>query len=196
MDTKKVKGRLGYFFQEISIVVIGVLIAVSVGKYKESKDNETYLQKTLLAIENEIQLSQADLDTILTRHIDLLSILEENIEANESSLGELIKNQGGFQIPFLQNISLRFFVNNKAELLDFDLISQLLEIELKINLLSDNTSRLTDFVYENVNNSDVETIVKFRFLLASVVENEQALLESYQSFLEKNKIFLNGINPD
>jgi hypothetical protein len=176
--------------------VIGVLIAVSVGKYKESKDNETYLQKTLLAIENEIQLSQADLDTILTRHIDLLSILEENIEANESSLGELIKNQGGFQIPFLQNISLRFFVNNKAELLDFDLISQLLEIELKINLLSDNTSRLTDFVYENVNNSDVETIVKFRFLLASVVENEQALLESYQSFLEKNKTFLNGINPD
>jgi len=44
--------------------MIEVLIAVSKGNYKESVDNEKYINKTLLGIENDIKLSQSDLDTI------------------------------------------------------------------------------------------------------------------------------------
>jgi len=49
------------YFKEITIVVIGVLIAVSLDNYKERVDNEKYIEKTLMAIENDIKLSQSDL---------------------------------------------------------------------------------------------------------------------------------------
>jgi len=178
------------FLKEISIVVIGVLIAVSIGNYKENEDNERYVEKTLLAIENEIQLSQTELDTVLSRHIKLYEILENEIGENEQTLGELISGSGGFQVASIKNVSLRFFISNKAELLEFKLISQLLDIELKSEMLSDKIKLLSDFAYENVSDGNKEVKIKFAYLLANVIDGEQTLLESYSSFIEENKSFL------
>ena len=186
------KNRIGYFLQEITIVVIGVLIAVSVGNYKERVDNKKYIAKTLLAIENEIKSSQSALDTVLEKHIKLYETLENEIGENEESLGELVGNLGGFQVASIKNVSLRFFIANKAELLDFKLIAQLLEIELQTNMLSDKIKRLADFSYENVNDRSDETKIKFVYLLVDVIDGEQTLLESYTSFFEENKNFLEG----
>ena len=178
------------FLKEISIVVIGVVIAVSIGNYKENKDNEKYIEKTLLAIENEIKLSQIEIDTVLNRHIKLYEILENEIGENEQRLGELISSSGGFQVASIKNVSLRFFISNKAELLEFQLISQLLDIELKSEMLSDKIKLLSDFGYDNVNDGNDEVKIKFAYLLANVIDGEQTLLESYSSFLEENKIYL------
>jgi hypothetical protein len=188
----KKRSQVLSFLREIAIVVIGVLIAVSIGNYKERKDNEKYIEKTLLAIENEIRLSNSEVDTVLNKHLKLFEILEEQIDKGEQTLGELVANSGGFQVASIQNVSLRFFVSNKAELLDFKLISQLLDIELQTNLLSDKLKRLTDFAYEHVNDKEEEVMVKFAYLLANVIDGEQTLLESYSDFLalEENKKYL------
>ncbi len=186
----KKRSRIGYFLQEIIIVAIGILIAVSIGDYKENKGNEKYIEKTLLAIENEIKLSQVELDTVLNKHLKLIQILENKIEDNEETLGELMMNSGGFQVASIKNVSLRFFISNKAELLEFQLISQLLDIELATNMLSDKTKRLTDFSYENLTKDNREVKIKFAYLVANVIDGEQTLLESYSSFLEENKSFL------
>lgn len=146
----KKRNGIVYFLQEIAIVVIGVLIAVSIGNYKEKVENEKYIEKTLLAVENEIELSQIEVDRVLNRHIKLYENLENEIGNNELTLGELVAGSGGFQVASIKKVSLRFFITNKAELLEFKLISQLLDIELKIDLLSDKIKRLEDFAYENV----------------------------------------------
>lgn len=186
----KKRSRIVYFLQEIVIVAIGILIAVSIGDYKENADNEKYIEKTLLAIENEINLSQVELDTVLNKHLKLLEILENKMDDNEEILGELIMNSGGLQVASIKNVSLRFFISNKAELLEFKLISQLLDIELATNMLSDKLKRLSDFSYDNVTKDTEEVKIKFAYLLANVIDGEQTLLESYSSFLEENKSFL------
>tara|TARA_R110002050_G_scaffold257059_2_gene396171 strand:+ start:618 stop:1202 length:585 start_codon:yes stop_codon:yes gene_type:complete len=182
---EKSKGIL-YFLREVSIVVIGVLIAVSIGNYKESEDNAQYLEKTLIAIENEIEISQIELDTVLKRHIRLYEILESEIGENDQSLGELVSGSGGFQVASIKNVSLRFFVSNKAELLEFELISQLLEIELMTGMLSDKIKLMSDFVYDHVNEGNDEVKIKFAYLLANIIDGEQTLLKAYFSFLENN----------
>lgn len=181
------KNRIVYVLQEISIVVVGVLIAVSIGNYKEKLDNENYIKKTLLAVENEIEISQIEIDTVLNRHIKLFETLENEIGENELTLGELVVSAGGFQVASVKNVSLRFFIANKAELLEFSLISQLLDIESKTDLLEDKITRLGDFVYDNVNEGSDEVKIRFAYLLANVIDGEQTLLESYESFLHENE---------
>lgn len=179
--------RIGYVLQEILIVVVGVLIAVTIGNYKEQEDNEKYIEKTLLAIENEIKISQIELDTVLNRHLNLYEVLGDEIGNTELSIGKLVSNSGGFQVAAIKNVSLRFFVSNKAELLDFQLISKLLEIELMSEMLSDKIKLMSDFAYENVNDQSDEVKMKFAYLLANVIDGEQTLLESYSNFVEENK---------
>lgn len=186
----KEQNKVLYFLQEVSIVVIGVLIAVSIGNFKENKDNENYIEKTLLAIENEIELSQAEIDTVLNRHLELYELLEHEIDNEDQTLGEFIMSSGGFQVASTKNVSLRFFISNKAELLDFQLISQLLDIELMTDMLLDKVKLLRDFTYDHVNEGNKDTKIKFAYLLANVIDGEQTLMELYSSFLEENELYI------
>lgn len=183
---KKGSSILGYF-KEVTVVVIGVLIAVSIGNYNENLNNEKYLRKTLEAIQNEIISSQSDIDTVLSRHLGLLESLEANFAENQMTLGEFISNSGGFQVAFVKNISLRFFVSNKAELLEYDMIAQLLEIEQITKILSDKYDRLANSAWEDINENDSEVMLKFAYLLSDVIDSEQALLDSYSEFLVQNQ---------
>lgn len=143
-----------------------------------------------MTIENEIKLSKTEIDTVLNRHILLFEMLENKLDDKEETLIKLISSAGGFQVAFIQNMSLRFFISNKAELIEFQLISQLLDIELKSEILSDKIKLLSGFTYDNVNSGTYEVKLKFSYFLVDVIESEQALSESYASFLEENKSFL------
>lgn len=185
------KNQVLSFIKEIIIVVLGVLIAVSISNYKENIDNEKYLKRTLSAIENEIVFSKNGVDTILKRHIKLYEKIEnEFMNQENTTIGEFVSNSGGFQVASIKNISLRFFVANKAELLDINLISQLLDIELSTNLLSKKIERFSDFAYDQVNSKSNEVKVKFTYLLLDVIDGEETLLKSYSVFLEENKKYL------
>ncbi|MDP5158170.1 MAG: DUF6090 family protein [Flaviramulus sp.] len=187
----KKKKKVVYIFQEIVIVAIGILIAVSISNYKENVDNEKYIEKTLLAIENEIKSSQIEVDSVLNRHLKLYEIIDNEIGNNEQTLSEIITSSGGFQVASIKNVSLRFFISNKAELLEFQIISQLLDIESQTDILSDKIKRLADFVYDNLNERNDEVKIKFYHLLADVIDGEQTLLESYSSLLDDNKGYIN-----
>ncbi|MEL6558548.1 MAG: hypothetical protein AAFQ94_10210 [Bacteroidota bacterium] len=180
------------YFKEVTIVVIGVLIAVSIGNYKENLDNKEYLRKTLEAIENEILTSQVEIDTVLSRHMALLEKLESS--DIQMTLGEFISSSGGFQVALIKNISLRFFISNKAELLEYEIIAQLFEIEQSTKILSDKIDRLAGLAYDHINDNDEEVMMKFYYLLSDVIDSEQSLLESYSEFLEQNKKELESKN--
>ena len=167
----KSNNRLVYLLQEIGIVVIGVLIAVSINNYKEKRGNEAYLEKTLLAIENEINSNKTTLDSVLNRHIEIYDFFERDSMDKKHSLGEILYSLGGFQVATVKNISLRFFVANKAELLDFEL-------------------RLADFAYEHVNDSGAETRTRFTYLLMDIIDSESNLLKAYADFMEENEAYL------
>jgi hypothetical protein len=186
----KKESRIIHFVQEIAIVVIGVLIAVSIGNFKEKADNKRYIRKTLLAIENEIKLSQSEIDTVLERHLKLYEKLENESGENEQTIGEFVLISGGFQVASVKNIGLRFFVSNKAELLEFELISQLLDIEFATNILSKKIDRFTGFAYEHVNDRDESSRIEFGYLLGDIIDGEQTLLESYSDFLDDNEMYL------
>ncbi|WP_026948085.1 DUF6090 family protein [Algoriphagus marincola] len=180
------------YFKEITIVVIGVLIAVSIGNYKEQADNEKYIEKTLLAIENDIKSSQPDLDTVFNRHLELFEILRKKLEGDEPidpelTPRELISDFGGFQVAVNKSVSLRFFINHKAELLEYDIISKLLDIESQSELLQSKTRRLTDFVYEEMDKGGEEVLLKFAYYLNDILDSEKSLLDSYSDFLDKNQ---------
>ncbi|MGH1434866.1 MAG: hypothetical protein ACRBG0_10435 [Lewinella sp.] len=144
------------------------------------------------AFKSEIISSQREIDTVLERHLELYEKLENGFLENEQTIGEFVSNSGGFQVASVKNISLRFFVANKAELLEFELISQLLDIELKTTLLATKMERFADFAYENVNENDEKVMLKFAYLLVDVIDGEQTLLESYSDLLDENKKYLNS----
>ena len=175
----KTKHSLMYFLREIAIVVIGVLIAVTLSNYKEKADNEKYVIKTLRTIEDEIRISQSELDTIYHRHLQLLELLKNHVEDGdfEQTIGELVGNSGGFQVASIKNVSLRFFVANKAELLEFKLIAQLLEIEQISDALANKIQMFSQFAYEHVNENEEDVVIMSLVYPKSSILTNQIIYE-------------------
>ena len=69
---------------------------------RKKTDNQKYLKKTLLAIENEIELSKSDLDTVFNKHLNLMEAIQSEIGQNEKTLGDLIGSLGGVQVATIK----------------------------------------------------------------------------------------------
>lgn len=179
-----------YFFQEIGIVVIGVLIVVFINNYKEKWGNEAYFEKILLAIENEINLNKMILDLVLNCYIEIYDFFECDSMDKKYFFGEIFYSFGGFQVVMVKNVSLWFFVVNKVELFDFEFIVYLLEIEQIIDILLVKIDRLVDFVYEYVNDSGVEIRICFIYLFMDIIDSESNFLKVYVDFMEENEVYL------
>lgn len=176
-----------YLLQEIVIVVLGVLIAVSINNYKENRDETQYVEKMLFAIEQEVRSSKMDVDSVLETHVRLMDSLEHNLDNNQETLVEMITRFGGIKVPLIQNVGLRFYISNKAELVDFELISLLLEIEFISNLLDQKMNKFYDFAYQHLNDTDEEVKISFAYMLSDAMETERSLLKKYTQFLDSQE---------
>ncbi len=176
------------FFKDTFIVVIGVLIAVFINNFNEQKTNQQYIKQTLHSIQQEIVQNKAEVDTVMKKHFVLLDSIQTSIKNEEESISQLIGRLGGIQSASIKNVGLRFFIANKAELVDYKLIAQLLEIETSTELLDKKTDKLIDFTFENIEQKDEITKLKLRAYLSNMIDSEFALLELYGEYLEQDKM--------
>ena len=175
------------FFREIVIVIIGILIALSIDNWNENRNDEKYIDKALFAIEEEIKLNKTDMHRIVQRHKETIDSVAMHLNNDKISLRQIIENSRGFQIAELKNIGLRFFISNKAELIDYEIISSLSEIEFLSEAVKMKTERLLNYLYDNMENTNESAKNKFVIYLADVVESENGLLDLYDDFLNKQK---------
>ncbi len=175
------------FFREIVIVIIGILIALSIDNWNENRNNEKYIDKALFAIEEEIKLNKTDMHRIVQRHKETIDSVAMHLNNDKISLRQIIENSRGFQIAELKNIGLRFFISNKAELIDYEIISSLSEIDFLSEAVKMKTERLLNYLYDNMENTNESAKNKFVIYLADVVESENGLLDLYDDFLNKQK---------
>ena len=173
------------YFKEVSVVVIGVLIAIYLGNLKEELDNRRFVDKTMFALQAEMQGSKADLDSILVRHSLLLDSLGVQFETgNEEPLMQFVGRMGGIQIASTNNIVLRFFISTKADLLDFEMVSKLSQVEFSSNILQVKMDKLIDFSFDHLEDGDSATKLKFAAYLSNVIDSEMTLSAQYAELLE------------
>lgn len=169
---------------EIITVILGILIALFINNWKEEASNKKYIQDTLTSIHKEMEESHAEVEKVLQTHYTLADSLTNNLTNNRSTR-EIIGQVGGMKFPFIKNIGLRFFIAGKAELIEYEVISSLTEIEQGTNLLEKKLDKLMDYTYENMENTDEKSKMMFLIHLSNVMDSESQLLEQYDSFLER-----------
>lgn len=184
----KLSKNLSYVIKEIVIIIVGVLIALAINNFNENVKNKAFIEQTLMATENEISQSEESIKNVLQLHEVVLDSLSETYSYDsEESIGELLQRLGGIQSPTIKNIGLRFFVANKADLINYEIISMLSEIEIHSTTMDEKTKRLIDYVYENNTSTSEESKIKLAYFLANVIDSERTLLRFYAEFKTKIK---------
>lgn len=181
------KNRILSFIREIVIVILGILIALSINTWNENRKNENYIQKALNTIEEEVKLNKENLLSIYKRHQLTIDSIQAFRNDPSISIRQILKKVHGFQIAETQNLGFKYFVSNRTDLIDFEILTLFSQMESLNQLLTLKTNKLIEHLYDHMESKKETDKFKFLTYLSEVMESEQNLLELYDYYLQKSK---------
>jgi hypothetical protein len=158
----KWKSHAGQFLREIAVVVLGVLIALFINNWNEKNKQDRIVAKTLYAIGNEIEYSREEVGETMERHLVTIDTFSARLDNEEGSIGDLFELLSGFQIPEIKNIGLKYFIANNADLVEYELIADLSQLEFASKGFDLKLNQLMDFCYgaiDSQSKKDKERVV-------------------------------------
>lgn len=178
---------LKYIIIEMVPVILGVLIALFINDWREQSENEQFLDRVYSSIRQEMELNKKEFTLALEKHHNLLDTLKVYEDNDQVSLSEILKKGNWLQIPIVRNTSWKSFLNTKIELVDFEVISQLTDIEETKTFMESKSKGLMDFVLTNINTTSPTRKKLFHLQLVNLMDSESQLLEMYNMYLELGK---------
>ena len=165
-------------------VVLGVLIALFINSWKANWDNQRFIKRVLSSIEEELKENQASLEEIMPLQEAFLDTLATYKEDETVTIYEVFEKAHGFQVPSIKNTAWRSFLNEKIELVAYERISLLSDIEESKMYLNLKLEKMLEAVYNNSESASLEDKVKLEFYVYDLLDSEQGLLREHKAYLE------------
>jgi uncharacterized protein YoxC len=181
--------KIKAYLKELTIVTIGVLIALIIGNFKENSQARKYHIASIKTIKNEVAANNTNLANVLEKQTRLQDTIEKYI-TEHISLEELILKANGLQGATLSNTGLEFYSRNEMNSIDFEMMSILIRMNTLSELIGMKMEKLLDFVYPNIM-ADTEESKRLLYIhLDNVIESETQLRQLFEDFINeyvKNK---------
>ncbi|MEM6643582.1 MAG: hypothetical protein AAF616_11435 [Bacteroidota bacterium] len=165
-------------------VVLGVLIALIIGNWKQQYDNQQYIDKMLATMKVEAESNLKEIQETIPKHIRLSDTIQYYMDS-EVSLSEIVMKSSGIQLPTIANRTWNAVIDSRVELVDYSTLSVVTQIDESKELLLKKMDHLIDHVYQNL----VSTEESDKFLLlmhvSNVIDSEQRLKKLHEEFLEE-----------
>lgn len=163
-------------FREIIPVIIGILIALFINNWNEDRKEKIYLSKILTSIEFELKETHHDIDSIMALQYALIDTLELYLEDENISLQDIMGKTNGVSIPIIRIYSWKALSNSRIELLPYNDLSTLANIEEDKELLNDKSKYLMNFLYNNIAKSGRYEKGILTSLMTDVISTESSIL--------------------
>lgn len=188
MDFSKIKKSLWQITKEMIPVILGILIALWINNWQKNKEDRAFLNHVFLTIEKEHEENIMELQSIIPLHERLTDSIYYHFDNENIVIGQFPEMTNGMSIALIGNTSWRAFISNDIKLIDFDLVANLSMIdEFKVGY-QDQAKRLTDFFFENINNSKRKDKEILLFIIEDLISVEEKLLKEHleaKTHLEK-----------
>ena len=173
--------------KELTIVTIGVFIALFVNNILQEKKNNSFVIKSLKLIEIEQNENLEHLQNVIESQDLFIEVLKKELNNNKLSFGDIVMKANGFSIPSISTTAWDKLLSNHLELVEYNYIKSLNRIEKRVIFLEDIKSRLGEIAYENANQKDSESKGLLLSLIQDLKRAEISLVEDYKEFNQMNK---------
>lgn len=170
------------FIKEIIPVIVGILIALFINNWNEGRKEKKYIEKIFLSVNKELAETDADIANILSLQKSYIDTLDFYFNNDKISLKDIILKSNGINIPTIKLHSWKAISNSKIELVDYDKLSALANIEEQNETLSKKTERMGDFLYANINETGKDKKEIMKMLFMDIMGTEIAIQNGIEKF--------------
>ena len=143
------------FIKEIVPIIAGILIAMYITNWNEDRKDKKYINQMFLSINMELAETNEDIIHKMTLQNSLIDTLNVYKKDNKISLYDIARKVNGINMPIIKMSSWKAISSSKIELMDYEKISSLSNIEDQKELLRLKNESLMTFIYPNINDTGI-----------------------------------------
>jgi uncharacterized membrane-anchored protein YhcB (DUF1043 family) len=181
------KKYLQSLIKEIIPVIIGILIALFINNWNEERKEREYVSKILNSIQSEVGETQEDIEEKLVAHNALMDTLSTYLNDETMSLQKIMNKTNGITLPKVRIHSWKAISNSRIELLDYESLSILANIEEEKNLLNEKSKYLMNFLYNNIGEKSRYKKAILMGLVNDIIGTENWILSEIEELSELQK---------
>lgn len=180
--------QLSQLVREIVSVIIGILVALFINNWNEDRKDKIYLNQIFSSIEKELEESLLDIEEVIPKQQNSINSIQKYLNNEEYSIYDIITRSNGVHAPRIKTNSWNAIANSKIELVAYEKLSALADIEERKENLRWRLEKQMDFMFQNMEKTDKRKKEMLMMTIMDMVGAEKEL----QSQIEE---ILNNENP-
>lgn len=180
------KKRIFNLFKEMLPIILGILIALILNNWNEERKERNYIRKILNSVEKELLENKNELTITIAEHRELIDTINVYMD-KKVTVEKILEKANGIRGVSIKNTAWQSIVNSKLELVDYESISILTDINEGKQDYKLKMEKLTEFLYTNLQAKELEDFSLFKIIINDLLNVELDLEESHKKFLSKRK---------
>ncbi|MFK7984128.1 MAG: DUF6090 family protein [Saprospiraceae bacterium] len=176
--------RINQLVREIIPVIIGILIALVINNWNEDRKDKKYLNQIFSSIKSELTESSIDIKESIPRQQVLMDSIEIYVDDKTVSIIDIIEKTEGVSFANVKNNSWKAIANSRIELIEFEKLSALSDIDDGEASLALKQEKILDFIYDNLKNTKQEKKEVFKLLIQDIIWTKESLQLQIEELLE------------
>ncbi len=182
MNKNVIKRKFLAFLKDIIPVIVGILIALWLNNWNENRQDRLYIKKVYSAVQQDLYDSSVDITLNLQRHQAYVDTLRAHLENSSVSIMDITTKSKGIYLPAIKISTLKAAAVSRPDLVDYQKLAALADMEEQKEILSSKSDRLTDFVYSQSYETSKDKKEMLAILMADLMGTEKALQEIIENF--------------
>ncbi|GGE21798.1 MULTISPECIES: hypothetical protein [Sphingobacterium] len=182
---KQIKDYSIHFLKEIIPVIAGILIALFIDNWNTDRKDKNYINQVLLTINSELKDSKEDIKTIIPQHESLIDSLGLYSNNKNISIMDVVNKSNGINIPQIKTNAWKSVSSSKIDLIDYDKITLLSNIEDEKATLNKKSDFLMSFLYSNIHAVDKNSKLTLELILKDILQTEKTMQKRIEQFESK-----------
>lgn len=171
-------------FVDIVPVLVGILLALVISNWQQSRSERAYIKNSIRAIIEENKSNIDELTNSLSRQQQFLDTLRK-YNTPDKSLYDIIRLAQGLNTPDLKSTTWKFLIqDSKHTLVDYEFINRLAEIEKYEVLINRHNEKVLDMIYQPAFFNDPDLKKVCNVMLQDLMNSEVDLKRSLEEFME------------
>nr|WP_315257448.1 hypothetical protein [uncultured Flavobacterium sp.] len=181
----KIKNYSIQFIKEIIPVIAGILIALFIDNWNSERKDKAYINQVFSTINSELKESNEDIKSNIPQQKSLIDSLEFYSKNKNVTILDIVMKSKGIYVPSIRINAWKSVSNSKIDLIEYEKVTTLSNIEeLKITL-NNKTQFLMSFFYSNINETDKNKKQTLKMILLDIIQTERTIEKNIELFVKK-----------
>jgi len=177
--------HINQIIKDVLPVIIGILIALVINNWNEDRKDKEYLNQISNSINEELKESFLDIKENIPKQQRLIDSLKANLTNEKATILDIVNMAEGIYAPRIQNNSWKALANSRIELIEFEKLSALSELDDSKSNLQYKLKKIMDFLYENIKNTSEEKKEVLMLMIIEIVGSEKYLNTEIEQLIQE-----------